>query len=411
MDLAMLRKDVEPTTNTPLSTIPKSLLLGAKMALPEPLQVLEQYKQWHSVEALRRDPHNRTFALGYYSCPLQAGNRLHHFFNSLLWAVVSNRTLLWKYYDKETCRAVQSDERLDNEVCGVANTLHDCDPVLKRASWLPSYDEFAQELKLPEPLYLNFWTTRPSNIPWHQTRNNPWHDSYTNFTGIDNRTEWPLVSFPIMLGMSGSLNRDDRRRKLLANHWSREMARKLHSLGTPFLFGMLFRESFRMTAMVQQDIPKANHTDTTIHKSFSIALHSRHSNPKAIGADTRNERRCLTQLLDQAPTNSECVVYLMSDRPKTIEMLTAWLSTSKNCTAITAPHQKGTSFRGEHGPWSGIGFYQDLATVSQARNGFIGKTTTSSFLLLEMIEYDRAMEAWRLGEGNSTDPLLRCSLN
>ena len=47
-----------------------------------PLQVLERYQQWHSQEALERQMENRRFAVAYYSCPLQAGNRLHHFYNS-----------------------------------------------------------------------------------------------------------------------------------------------------------------------------------------------------------------------------------------------------------------------------------------------------------------------------------------
>ena len=48
---------------------------------PLPVTVLEQYIQWHSVDSLRRDPHHRKFAVAFYSCPLQAGNRMHHFFN------------------------------------------------------------------------------------------------------------------------------------------------------------------------------------------------------------------------------------------------------------------------------------------------------------------------------------------
>lgn len=32
-------------------------------SLPIPVQVMEQYKLWHSDEAVRRDPHNRTYTL------------------------------------------------------------------------------------------------------------------------------------------------------------------------------------------------------------------------------------------------------------------------------------------------------------------------------------------------------------
>ena len=51
--------------------------------LPKPLQILQQYQRWHSREALRNDKDpKRRYAVAYYSCPLQAGNRLHHFMNS-----------------------------------------------------------------------------------------------------------------------------------------------------------------------------------------------------------------------------------------------------------------------------------------------------------------------------------------
>jgi hypothetical protein len=131
--------------------------------------------------AFRRggEPRNRTFALAYYSCLLQAGNRLHHYFNNLLWAIVTNRTVLWKSYDRTTCLASQSmyaggggegegTAKLNTKIttdldliCQAANTVHKCDEVLERASWIPSYDEWADTLELSDPLTLNFWTTHP----------------------------------------------------------------------------------------------------------------------------------------------------------------------------------------------------------------------------------------------------------
>jgi len=43
--------------------------------LPLPIQVIEQYKRWHSVEALEGDPDvgGRQFLLGKYHCPFTAG--------------------------------------------------------------------------------------------------------------------------------------------------------------------------------------------------------------------------------------------------------------------------------------------------------------------------------------------------
>ena len=51
--------------------------------LPKPLQVLQQYKAWHSLQALQEHHRDhRRFSLAHYSCPMQAGNRLLHFTNS-----------------------------------------------------------------------------------------------------------------------------------------------------------------------------------------------------------------------------------------------------------------------------------------------------------------------------------------
>jgi len=38
-----------------------------------PMQVIEQYMLRHSVDAMRADPHNRTFVRGVMSCPHRAG--------------------------------------------------------------------------------------------------------------------------------------------------------------------------------------------------------------------------------------------------------------------------------------------------------------------------------------------------
>jgi hypothetical protein len=422
--------------------------------LPEPLQVFRQYQQWHSVESVRQQPHNRTFAIAYYSCPLQAGNRLHHYFNNLLWAIVTNRTVLWKYYDRETCLASQSMyagggghggtakasiamKDLDL-ICKAANTVHECDEVLLRATWIPSYDEWANRLELSDPLTLNFWTTRPPPSPQRQRRRPPpstnkdgspsWNASYANFTGVDSRTDLPVVSFPVMFGMSGSLNSEERRQSLLRNDWARDIARKLHSLGLPFLYGMLFRESFFMTEQTLQGlpvtVPLVPHDKSAMMRpseyDVSIALHSRHSDPQNDGSDVSGEIRCLGKLLKTTPAstntntntnNRTCRVYLMSDRPLTLQHLQQWLQ-YRNCSVVTTPHkQAGASFLQEHGPWSGRGFFQDLAVVSQARQGLIAKfSTTSSKLLLELMEYDRSMEAWERGDENRTESLQRCNL-
>jgi hypothetical protein len=68
---------------SPLEEFPNYL----NQPLPPPMVVLEQYKTWHSHEALLRDPHNRTFIIAHYQCPISSGNWLHYFTSAFLWGV------------------------------------------------------------------------------------------------------------------------------------------------------------------------------------------------------------------------------------------------------------------------------------------------------------------------------------
>lgn len=128
--------------------------LDGKRELPllRPQRALQRYVSWHSNTSLALDydkngdfvdsnNNNRSFVVGYYSCPIQAGNRLHDFWNSLIVAIVTNRTLLWKYNDPETC--FRAHIGYDTNPCEISNHEQDCSRVLKRASWIPSYDEWA----------------------------------------------------------------------------------------------------------------------------------------------------------------------------------------------------------------------------------------------------------------------------
>ena len=45
----------------------------------------------------------RSFLVGVYSCPQQVGNRLHEFLNAYAAAVITNRTLIWKFCDRSSC--------------------------------------------------------------------------------------------------------------------------------------------------------------------------------------------------------------------------------------------------------------------------------------------------------------------
>jgi hypothetical protein len=118
---------------------------------PEAIQVMEQYIQWHSVDALRRDPARndgrRKFAVIFYSCPLQAGNRIHHFLTGLYWSIVTNRTVLYKYWDRDTCARYGG---VAPWICRDANTESDCEATLARAPWIPSLRDWHVDLSFPE---------------------------------------------------------------------------------------------------------------------------------------------------------------------------------------------------------------------------------------------------------------------
>jgi len=71
---------------------------GSLDDLPLPVEVVERYKGWHSVAALRSDPEreNRSFLVGYYYCPFRAGNILHGFLNR-----ESHSVSIWRVNCKE----------------------------------------------------------------------------------------------------------------------------------------------------------------------------------------------------------------------------------------------------------------------------------------------------------------------
>ena len=62
------------------------------------------FKESESCNSIKQ----RKFIVGVYSCPQEAGNRLHRFMNALLWSILTNRTLLYRYHTYDSC--VEYDE-------------------------------------------------------------------------------------------------------------------------------------------------------------------------------------------------------------------------------------------------------------------------------------------------------------
>jgi hypothetical protein len=384
------------------------------------VKLWKKYQREHSQGALVREWQNkdtvilhnnnpRRFAIGYYSCPLQAGNRLHHFFNALIWAVATNRTLLWKYYDKKTCLRVGA--RYSSTICRAANTAADCAKVLHRAHWLPSFNEWGSKWNFSSIESLSYWTT-------HEASHNHkfWTKGAEHMAGRADSTESLVVDFPQMLGQDAGILKSERKRKMLfTTTAARDRAEQLFGAGPDYLYGLLFHECFSFLPHVSVPIispftNSSNHTSNTwdavssgvgnasIVESVTIVLHSRHSKADDDGSKIKREKKCLDRILQPASkgTTILCQVILLSDRPHTLEKATEYLAQRyPHCLAMVAPHDFGLSFLGEHGPFAGAGFFQDLALVSNQTlhvptsiNAFVGhKHRSSSELVRELMVY------------------------
>ena len=127
----------------------------------------------------------------------------------------------------------------------------------------------------------------------------------------------------------------------------------------------------------------------------------------AAGAKAYDERQCLQSLLSTVRGRvRECRIYLMSDRTGPLRRLGKWAS-AHNCSAIVASHEEGSGTRDEHGPWAGLGFYQDMFNVVRARSAIVSSESTSSQLVRALMEYDRRAEAALVSDDGPPE-LQRC---
>ena len=76
---------------------------------------------------------DRSFVVGTYACPLQVGNRMHEFLNAFAGAVITNRTLVWSYCDRVSCK--------------MGGTVSRCDAMLRRKEWILSATMLMQRLE------------------------------------------------------------------------------------------------------------------------------------------------------------------------------------------------------------------------------------------------------------------------
>lgn len=378
----------------------------------KPLQVIREYQQFHSESILLKEYENggisnRTFVLGFYACPDSAGNRLHEFFNSFILAVVMNFTITWKFFDDMTCRSVGS--RAPIHWCrglDVYNSIKGCEELIHRAPWIASFDDFAMRL------HLTFG------------KRDKLRDYYSpEHVVMDPRSGKPIRTIPngnkVWLPKERNMPLDCHEQ---GQRWadSMDVASKkrlddLYSLGTYYLYGLLFHEIFPFSDSIK---PSLDLITDSRPPHVSIVLHSRHYKDHINGTDTFFERKCIQNITRQHEikgTNLDnCKIYLMSDRNTTLTDLSEYISQETKCTPVIAHHDEETQ-RGkfvEHGPFALKGYFQDLALAAHANGGFIGnlKTTKSSSSSLVQMLYEYNHVVNNGGGNNDGNPPLLCGI-
>lgn len=368
-------------------------------------QVMKDYVQQHSQAQLIKEWngctfHNETtnwtacpflkdrkFVVGLYSCPQEAGNRLHAFMNALLWAISTNRTFLWRYEDTAACSEYPHEKKEDlPNFCSMEynNTKQDCDKVLVLSDWIPSFEEWNTKLHLPAAELVGGYRKAVYDSP---------NASLLIRTGSQLK---PSQAF--------NLQKRQHRHEVLSIPENRERAARLVAQGYSFTYGLLFESLFTLQPSV---LPEPNLV-VKDNDAATFFLHSRHPFHYLNAADTYHDRMCLHRLLENH-TYPSCFVYVMSDRNVTVELLKKDVQ-NVSCTPIAVNHSvfNPNPLRQEHGPFSGVGYFQDYALARNARHGYIAfhrfqrpTIRTSSALIYSTVQFRRVLEA------NSTANLNR----
>lgn len=309
----------------------------------------------------------------------------------MLFSILTNRTMLWKYWDKSTCNRFTEVPKI---VCRHANTAPNreaqCSSILTRAPWIPSFDEWSQFLNV---------SSQPYRVPLEALKHpgdnqNDWNQSVVY-------EDLPVVVFPEIVVKNHFQANPELHGIMIRSNWSQTISEKLHYLGLDFMYGMLLRYSFDFSASIQATVPPKAFEYRQSNGWYTIALHTRHVRNKDDGCDITREKECIQQLelemessFREDQNSTKKAVYLMSDRACTLTRMTEWLQ-NRSIEVLVSSHAVQADYLVEHGPFAGLGYFQDLALASQARSAFVGNTRTSSDLLRELLTFYQKMEAWQ----------------
>ena len=423
---------------SPLQQYPS---LHASAPLPPPLQAMHDYIRQHNVDVVLSEldhpqsrplSHQRLYTVVYFSCPHSSGNWLHNFVATVNWAMLMNRTLVYKYMDANECNALRNsmEWKFELQRCRppAANRMEDCVPkLLTQASWMPSYDQVGRRLQWNQRSLTRLPRLATTDYVERQQR------SKTTPIALDNYTyysQFPLVAMYPWLKRLSHLYEQPAARKQQIMHQSTldYLDHELYAWGLPFYNGMVLRSMFDFAPAMKQEVQRmldqqSPTTGSDDSESFSVVLHSRHAALREAGCFMEREQACLEAILQRQRkvesnvASSGCSVTILSDRFCTINNLKAWLKYRHggSCRVITADHGAIRSansssynydvFLTEHGPFSADGsFFIDVLLASlTARHGMIGELEpregnrwrTSSELIEDFVAYSRMMEYWQ----------------
>ncbi|CAJ1942334.1 unnamed protein product [Cylindrotheca closterium] len=388
----------DPSSNTSSSGTPSTWLPEHNV-----LKLLDDYKKAHNVDTLNAaaaaaaDASNNTrvYVVGQYSCPFQAGNRIFHFLNAFVHAVILDKPLVWKY-----CTT--------NRICPRHGKVEDCNQVLNRADWIPSYQAFVlgsannpkTELLHGRGRHLkreDILNVSKREIALDQLR-------YPDATDVVLETR--ILERPFL---GAWLTAPEIREKNILSLEAYARARMLFAAGSDFAYGALFHVAFQIDPSILPEDESLAKLKLEHPYSTSLAMHSRHQQKLDPGNDTSTEELCLKKAYQMTRKSSgflhappPCAMVLMSDRSVTLDGLQQ--TRPSGCTPVLATHQKGQSFRSEHGEFAGAGFFQDLALAQHAKDAVVLTYRSSASELMRTVwRYQRFMT-------NQTGKIVACTI-
>jgi len=111
---------------------------GGSSDMSKVVQLLDTYRSGHHAAYIDgvqdKNLCKRKFVVASYACPAQLGERVHEFLNAYAGAVITNRTLVWRYCSRKGCKTAGNDQAT-------------CDGLLQRLPWIPSAETIFDRLE------------------------------------------------------------------------------------------------------------------------------------------------------------------------------------------------------------------------------------------------------------------------